>query len=124
MAVAITQGPTDWSISAENGRKWAEFTYGGHPTLGGAIRMKYKVTGTGELLGSDEEYMGACTATSGEHLMCDFGVGTWAVQFFVYNEPWRTHPTRSEDPEAEPYVEPEANSLLESSNVWRFEVTA
>ena len=77
MAVTITSGPADWSISAENGRKWAEWQYSGHPPLNRWTILKYKVTGTGDLIGSSEETIGECQGS--EHLPCDFNVGTWSV---------------------------------------------
>ena len=110
MTVTITDGPSDWSISSENGKDWAEFVYT-HPTLNHITKLHYRFTGP--YGGMDlEGPLQACQGNSGESFP-GFGAGTYTFQIFEMDyTDW--HESRDDS----------NPTVVHSSNTWSWEVTA
>ena len=92
MAVVIRSGPSDYSLNARNGDDWVEFDYS-HPPLINGKKLKYVITGTGDLRGPRVAYQGGFSNNvpddniSREHLQfTGFGIGEWSVQFHLWDE--------------------------------------
>jgi len=152
MALTITAGPADWSISATNGKDTANFIWGGHPTFreNKEYYVRYVAKRNGEVVDPmgwtaekslDIQYnvpyiVNHCCYTpehegsihnDGEQLLHLFKEGSWTVQMFycrnnetrILTDEDRTYLDRGEKPPD--WV---GEEILETSNIWSWEVTA
>ena len=153
MALEISKGPSDWSISAENGQDMARFVWTGYPNLTPAAPeyyIRYVVTRNGkqrDSLGNEvDKYVsawddiGPCENTDkGQWLPDIFSVGSWTVQFFYCRDNSRRILTNADRASLDSGMKPTAwklssvgsknnlplyEEILETSNKWTFEVTA
>ena len=127
MALTITHGPSDWSIGAENGRRWAEWKWSGHPTIAGTPEhwILWEVTKNGEVM--EKEIVGDCQAPSGEHLS-KFDVGTYTMRMYLIQDLSRRNLTDDD----RTYIDAGENppdfligeQIIQTSNDWNFTVSA
>ena len=111
MAVEITQGPGNWSISGAVGapKHHARFTCT-HPPLNASKHLKFKLTQTegSDYHGELEDHNWISPDENGEEIILWFGVGSYTLQLLEINK--------------------DANSGVETvaavSNIVSFEVTA
>ena len=154
MALTITSGPEDWSISETNGKDTANFQWEGHPDFheGKEYYIYYvaKLNGQwvdhegnniAEHLSSDAGIKTLCTVNhcvyipeaegsihmDGEQLGHLFTEGNWTVQmFFCRNNEYRilTDSDRAYLDSGDLPPDWIGEEILEASNIWSWEVTA
>ena len=148
MALTITSGPSDWSISGTNGKESANFIWGGHPDFkeGEEYYIYYIAKRDGKIIdvyGMERKgyihikahEINKCVYNpepegsihmDGEQLQHPFTKGSWTVQFFYCRDNSRRILTDSDRNYLDNrQIPPDwvGEEILESSNIWSWEVT-